>query len=94
MVRRYHPETNYICDLTGFKHPKSEMRMMWNGLFVHKSEWEPRQPQDFVKPIRPEQAVENARPDSQPVVDWSRYSILLSEEGEPLFTEEGQLILS
>jgi len=61
-----HPETNYICDLSGFKYPRSQMRMMWNGLYVHKSQWEPRQPQDFVKPIRPPKAVENSRPHVEP----------------------------
>lgn len=61
------PEPNAICDITGFKHPKSQMRMMWNGLYVHKDEWEPRQPQDFVKPIRSQKPVKNARPHRTPV---------------------------
>ena len=61
-----HPEVNFICDLSGKKYPQSQMRMMWNNLYVHKSEWEPRQPQDFVKPIRPPKAVKHARPDSDP----------------------------
>jgi len=58
------PEVNFICDISGFKHPKSQMRKMWNGLYVHKSQWEPRQPQDFVKAVRPPKAVDNARPDA------------------------------
>ena len=62
-----HPEVQYESDLSGFKYPKSQMRMMWNGLYVHKSEWEPRQPQDFVKPIRTPNAVKNARPHTSPV---------------------------
>lgn len=61
-----HPEVNYQCDLSDKKYPKSQMRMMWNNLYVHKSEWEMRQPQDFVKPIRPPKAVKNARPDTDP----------------------------
>lgn len=62
-----HPEVNYECDLSGKKYPKSQMRMMWNGLYVHKSQWEPRQPQDHVKPIRPPKPVKNARPYTDPV---------------------------
>lgn len=61
-----HPEPNFICDLSGKKYPKSQMRMMWNGLYVHKSEWEPRHPQDFTKPVRPSKGLKNARPDSDP----------------------------
>ena len=61
-----HPEVNAICDLSGKKYPKSQMRTMWNGLYVHKSEWEPRQAQDFVKPIRPPRPVKDASPDADP----------------------------
>ena len=53
-----------ICDRTGRVIRKSESRTEWNGLVVHKSQWEPRHPQDFLrgrkdkqvpqKPIRPE----------------------------------------
>ena len=39
---------------------------MWNGAIVHKGNWEPRHPQDFVK-ARPERAiVKDARPPPTP----------------------------
>jgi len=62
------PKSKYllICDRTGRVIPAEEAREEWNGLVVHKSEWEPRHPQDFVRarperiapigPIRPEAA--------------------------------------
>lgn len=40
---------NVICDRDGFKYKASEMRKEWNGLMVHKSNYEARHPQDFVK---------------------------------------------
>jgi len=38
------------------------MRKTWDGLWVHKSEWEPRHPQDFVKGVKDHQAVSEPRP--------------------------------
>lgn len=38
-----------ISDLSGFAHRKEEMKKTWDGFWVHKSEWNPRQPQDFVR---------------------------------------------
>ncbi len=46
----YIPKDNWvICERTGIKFRKSEMRKEWTGLYVHRSSWEPRHPQDFVK---------------------------------------------
>lgn len=67
MTIRKHPERQCICDLSGAKYPRSQMRKMWNGLLVHKSEWEPRQPQDYIPPVRNKNNVKDARPDSPPV---------------------------
>lgn len=54
-----------ICDLSGLEFYSDEMRLRWDGLLVHKSHWEPRHPQDFLRarkdrikplgPVRPEQ---------------------------------------
>jgi len=38
-----------ICDRDGFKYKASEMVREWNGLRVHKSNYEPRHPQEFVR---------------------------------------------
>lgn len=51
-VRYKHGDWYVICDRTGFKIKASEARREWNGLLVHKSVWEPRHPQDFVKGTR------------------------------------------
>jgi hypothetical protein len=56
------PEPVFICDITGRKYPRSQMRKMWNGLMVHKDEWEPRQPQDFGQPVRPSTPLRKVRP--------------------------------
>jgi len=41
------------CPISGFTYMRSEMRRRWDGLLVHKSEWNPRQPQDTII-LRPE----------------------------------------
>lgn len=40
-----------ICDRTGMAFRLSEMRREWTGAIVHKDEWEPRHPQDFIQGI-------------------------------------------
>lgn len=46
------PEPNYICEISGRKCRKSEVRKMWDGKIVHKDEYEVRQPQDFTDKVR------------------------------------------
>ena len=84
-----HPEPNFVCDITGKKHPVSEMRTMWNGLYVHKSQWEPRQPQDFVKPVRSPRPILDARPYKEPVFASEAIpeGVRLTEDGEYRITE-------
>jgi hypothetical protein len=53
-------------DRTGFRVYGSDCRMQWNGLFVRKESWEPRQPQDFVKSKKDDQTVPIARPGTDP----------------------------
>lgn len=53
-----------ICDVSGVAYRRSEMVKRWDGYWVHKKYWNPRQPQDFVRgrndritpqgPIRPD----------------------------------------
>ena len=45
-------EVNYICEISGRKCKKSQIRKMWDGKMVHMDEWEPRQPQDFTDKVR------------------------------------------
>jgi len=50
----YIPRNNWVvCERTGIKFRRSEMRQEWNGLWVHNSVWNPRHPQDYVK-VEPE----------------------------------------
>ena len=43
---------NYaICDRTGFKYKRSEMRKQWDNLIVGKEFFEERNAQDFVKAV-------------------------------------------
>lgn len=72
-----------ICDRTGRVIRKSDARTQWNGLVVHKSQWEPRHPQDFLrgrkdkqipeKPIRPEAADTELAPDCTAVYVANTY---------------------
>lgn len=58
-------EYKAYCDRTGFREYASDMRMQWNGLWVRKESWEPRQPQDYVKSKRDNQSVPIARPGTE-----------------------------
>lgn len=40
---------NAICYVCGFKRKASEMLRRWDGVYVCREDWEPRQPQDFVR---------------------------------------------
>ena len=42
---------NGLCDVCGFKYKFSQLRLRWDGLYTCKEDWNPRQPQDFVKGI-------------------------------------------
>jgi hypothetical protein len=86
-----HPEPNYICDITGFKHPRSEMVEMWNGLYVHKTQWEKRQPQDFVSPVRVPNPILDARPYTEPTyTSYTPASLFITEDGDPFIIEGEQ----
>lgn len=42
---------NAICDGCGKKFKASQLRRRWDGFMVCEKEWEPRQPQDFVRGV-------------------------------------------
>ena len=44
----------------------SECRKEWNGLFVHKSVWSPRHPQDLVTVVPERARPANPRPEGEP----------------------------
>lgn len=50
------------CDRSGKIYDAENTRKEWTGLIVGKDEWEPRHPQEFVRGIREDIAVRDARP--------------------------------
>lgn len=54
---------NVICDICGLKFKASECQMQWNNLYVCKTCYEERQPQDFVRGLSDDMRVPIARPD-------------------------------
>jgi len=53
---------NVECDRCGYNFKASQCRKTWDNLFVCKSCWEPRHPQDFVKSKKDKQRVAVPRP--------------------------------
>jgi hypothetical protein len=54
------------CDRTGAIVHASDCRLTWDGLFVLKSAWYPRQPQDTNSPIREGTPPAISRPVGEP----------------------------
>ena len=52
-----------LCDACGRKMRATDLRQRWDGLKVCPDDWEPRQPQDFVKALPDIQAVPWTRPE-------------------------------
>lgn len=57
-------DPNAICDECGFKYKQSELRRRWDGLMVCKQDWEPRQPQDFVRGVQDQKPLPFTRPEA------------------------------
>jgi hypothetical protein len=55
-----------ICDICGQKFHSSDLKERWDGLMCCSQDWNPRQPQDFVRGIPDPQAVPWSRPDVPP----------------------------
>lgn len=54
---------NVICDVSGRKLKVSRAKRRWDNALVHPDHWEPRHPQDYVKGVKDDQAVQISRPD-------------------------------
>lgn len=69
-VTRQHGRANYLkpgdnnveCDRSGFKAKASDCRMEWNGLFILKTFWERRHPQDLLRGFPDRQQPDVSRP--------------------------------
>lgn len=53
-----------VCDVCGMRYDSSQLQMRWDGLMVCNKDWEPRQPQDFVRAKVDIQAVPWTRTES------------------------------
>lgn len=61
------PNNNKVqCDRTGAIVHASDCRMTWDGLFVKKSAWYPRNPQDVIFPIKEGTPPAISRPVGEP----------------------------
>lgn len=60
---------NAICDISGFKYKRSQMKKTWDGLLVGREWWDPKHPQLNVRGRRERLSV----PDPRPIRDESTY---------------------
>jgi hypothetical protein len=85
---------NAICDRCGFKRKNDQLRKEWTGLMVCADTcWESKHPQLMLRV-----------PEDNPSVPWARTepadtfvevgSPLLTEDGEFLFAEDNQILLT
>lgn len=58
---------NVICDVCGRQYKDSDLQLRWDGLMVCSGDWEPRQPQDFVRGVADKQAPPFSRPEQTDV---------------------------
>jgi hypothetical protein len=66
--RTYRPGSFYRNDdRTGFKTPAENTVKEWTGRIVRNKSYEPRHPQDFVRGVRDDQSVPDARPRPAPL---------------------------
>ena len=59
---------NATCDVCGFRFKASQLRKRWDGLMVCKDDWEPRHPQELIRPIKENISVPWTRPEL-PVIE-------------------------
>jgi hypothetical protein len=62
-TRGRHGDYLVISDRSGRTFWRSECRKEWNGLLVHRSEWEARHEQDYLRARREDFRVPDARPE-------------------------------
>lgn len=79
-----------IDPASGFKVPLSNLVKQWDGEMIDRRFVDRRNPQDFVRGVRETIALPYARPESP---DRFMASNILTELGEPIFTEDGGAML-
>lgn len=68
-----------ICDSCGKELKASELRKRWDGFMVCAGDWEPRQPQDFVRGVADFQAPPFTRPEPADVFVPLNFSVVASD---------------
>ena len=53
-----------LCDVCGRIYKASSLRQRWDGFMACPDDWEPRQPQDFVRGVADTQAPKWTRPEA------------------------------
>jgi hypothetical protein len=75
---------NTICDVCGREYKASQLKQRWDGLKTCNDDWEPRQPQDFVRGVADTQAPPWSRPEQansfQPV------TLVYDNNGQPFIS--------
>lgn len=56
-------EWKAVCDRCGFHFRNTQLKLEWDGLMVCNGCWEPRHPQDMIRPIPDSPALPWTRPD-------------------------------
>lgn len=57
-------EWNAICDRCGTKNKSTDLKQDWQGLMLCGKCWEPRHPQDLIRPIPEQQKLPWTRPEA------------------------------
>ena len=77
-----------LCDVCGRKFRNQDLRQRWDGLKTCKDDWEPRQPQDFVRGVADYQAPVWTRP--EPSDKFVPVTIIYDDYGNPLMPPVAQ----
>jgi hypothetical protein len=92
--RRRLPEPQAIDPASGFKVPLSSLVKQWDGEMVDRRFVDKRNPQDFVRGVRDNQALPFARPEPEDSflaenITFEDQTPVILQDGDPLF-EEGE----
>lgn len=55
-------DSKAVCEVCGFDFYHSMLKKRWDGAMVCSADWEPRHPQDLVRPKAERNNVRNPRP--------------------------------
>ena len=82
---------NAICDVCGFKFKASQMKKRWDGLMVCHSDYELRNPQDFLRLPKEQINTPWSRPEHTDVFLTDN---VLTESGDNVITESGDYVIT